>query len=57
MCVCVLWLCVWCCCRVGPSNKEEITLEVLKEAHAVVFGCPREKFSASEVGGMRWGGG
>lgn len=41
-------------CAWAARNKEEITLDVLKEAHAVVFGCPREKFSASEV--RQWGG-
>lgn len=31
------------------SNKDELTLDRLRGAAAVVFGCPSEKFSAGEV--------
>ncbi len=36
-------------CMLLLRNKEEIALDLLKEANVVVFGCPREKFSSSEV--------
>jgi hypothetical protein len=36
-------------CLITGRNKDEIAPDVLKEANVVVFGCPREKFSSSEV--------
>jgi len=34
-------------------NKDDITLERLKEAALVVFGCPREKFSSAEFAAIK----
>lgn len=34
-------------------NKDDISLERLREASVAVFGCPREKFSSSEFGAIK----
>jgi hypothetical protein len=38
--------------RCDCSNKEELTLERLREAAVVVIAAPREKFSKAEVSSL-----
>ncbi|CAM6015808.1 unnamed protein product [Sphagnum balticum] len=35
------------------SNKEELSLEILKEGSVVVFGCPTERFTTVEVDAVK----